>query len=59
MAFHPELPDGCSEVHARLGFLSIVTHPHPDMVTTATAPDVVGHLKPTIVIVSITECKLK
>jgi len=51
MALHPELPDGCSEVHARLGFLCIVAHPHPDMVTTATAPDVVGHLKPGFVIV--------
>ena len=46
MALHTELVDGRCVVHASLGLLRVVTDPHADVVSTATAPNVVGHLKP-------------
>lgn len=46
MALHTELVDGRGVVHACLGLLRVVAHPHADVVTAATAPNVVRHLKP-------------
>ena len=54
MAFHPELVDGGSVVHAGLGLLSIITYSHSDMTVATTTPDVVRHLKPELTNILIT-----
>ena len=45
MAFHPEVVDRRRVVHADLGLLGIVPHPHSDVVVASVTPDVVRHLE--------------